>query len=131
MLITNECDYAVRIIRALSKNAIVSVQDISSEEVIPMQYTYKICRKLTKANIIKSHRGSTGGYELCKSPEEMTLYDVFMAIDSTLQVSDCTQEGHICERNTSEHKCKVHIELCRLQNVIVNEFKSKKISELI
>lgn len=131
MLITKECDYAVRIIRALSKNPIVSVQDISSEECIPMQYTYKICRKLTRSHIIKSHRGSTGGYELLKKPEELSLYDVFMAIDTNLQVSDCTQPGSICERNTSDHKCKVHLELCRLQHVINDEFKSKKLSELI
>lgn len=130
MLITRECDYAVRILRALSTSTILNVQRISSDENIPVQYTYKICHKLAKAGILKSYRGITGGYALNKSSEEMTLYDIFNAVDSDPRVSDCTQSGNVCENNTCDHPCKIHLEFCRLQQTINQELKSKKLSEL-
>jgi Rrf2 family protein len=130
MLITRECDYAVRILRAVSKTKIASVQIISASEHIPLQYAYKICHKLTKAGLLKSHRGADGGYELCGNIEELTLFHVFRVFDSDLSVSDCTCPGSICENNSDERPCRVHVELCRLQKLISSELSSKKLSEL-
>lgn len=131
MLITRECDYAIRIIRAVSQTKIASVQVISASEHIPLQYAYKICHKLSKAGLLKSHRGAEGGYELCGNLDELTLYHVFKAFDAGLSVSDCTCAGSVCENNSCERPCKVHLELCRLQTLINNELRAKKLSELL
>ena len=130
MLITKECDYAIRILRAVSKAKITNVQDISASEHIPLQYTYKICHKLSKGGILKSHRGADGGYELQGSLDELTLFDVFKIFDPELSLSQCTCPGSICVNNSSEHPCKVHVELCRLQRLINTELNAKKLSEL-
>jgi len=130
MLITRECDYAIRILRAVSKTKIASVQEISAAEHIPPQYAYKICHKLSKSCLLKSHRGSGGGYELFGDIEKLTLFDVFKVFDSELSVSDCTCPGRICVNNSSEHPCGVHVELCRLQKLINSELSAKKLSEL-
>lgn len=130
MLITKECDYAVRVLRSLSKSLISSVQSISTEESIPVQYAYQICRKLTKSGILKSHRGADGGYEMLKSPDDLTMLDVVLALETNFTVSDCTRFGSQCIRNTAEHPCGFHLELCRIQNTIMNEMRSKKLSEL-
>lgn len=130
MLITRECDYGVRILRALSKASIISVQTISSEELIPVQYTYKICRKLSKAGLITSHRGAMGGYTLSADLDKTTLFDVFQVIDSGLKISDCIQEGRQCLRNPKDRPCKVHQEFERLQALINNELMAKPLSVL-
>jgi Rrf2 family protein len=130
MLITRECDYSIRILRAVSKTKIASVQEISSSEHIPLQYAYKICHRLSKAGLLKSHRGSEGGYELSGNLEELTLFDVFKVFDSELSVSDCTCPGSVCVNNSCEHPCRVHVELCRLQKLINSELSAKKLSEL-
>ncbi|MBS6646160.1 MAG: Rrf2 family transcriptional regulator [Clostridiaceae bacterium] len=130
MLFTRECDYAVRIIRALSQGDVVSVQEISAKEDITVSITYKITRKLEKSGILKSHRGSNGGYSLCRPAAELTLYDVFTVIDPDLLITECMGASYSCSRNTGSHPCLVHGEFGRLQNLLVMELKSKPLSEL-
>ena len=73
MLITRECDYAIRIIRALSPGDIMNVPTICEKESLTSAITYKMARKLEKAGLIKSYRGSAGGYALNCDLEHTTL----------------------------------------------------------
>lgn len=130
MLFTRECDYAVRIIRALSAGGIVSVQDIAAGEDLSVSITYKITRKLEKAGLIESYRGSSGGYALKQPLDRLTLYDVFTVIDHDLLITECAGHSHTCSRNTGGHVCLVHGEFCRLQRLMMQELKSKPLSVL-
>lgn len=129
MLFTRECDYAVRIIRALSGGGVVSVQNISAGEDISVSITYKITRKLEKAGVIESYRGSNGGYALKMPLDKMTLYDIFTVMDPDLLITECVGDSHICTRNTKGHVCQVHGEFCRIQDLLVRELKSRPLSE--
>ena len=60
MLITRECDYAVRVIRALSDEDRLSVNDICEREEITAPFAYKILKKLQKAKIVRGYRGVHG-----------------------------------------------------------------------
>ena len=53
MLITRECDYAVRVIRALSGEERLSVSDICEKESITAPFAYKILKKLQKKSEAK------------------------------------------------------------------------------
>ena len=53
MLITRECDYAVRVIRALQGESRLSVPEICEKEAITAPFAYKILKKLQKAKIVK------------------------------------------------------------------------------
>lgn len=131
MLFTRECDYAVRIMRALAGGGIVSVQEIYSRENITVSITYKITRKLEKAGLIKSYRGTNGGYELNRSLADLTLYDVFTVIDPELQITECVSHSHACSQNTCGRPCRVHGEFCRLQKLLEQELKAVPLSELL
>ena len=81
MLITRECDYAVRVVRALAAGGRMSVGDICDKEFITAPFAYKILKKLQKAEIVKGFRGVHGGYSLNRRAEDLTLYDIYTAID--------------------------------------------------
>lgn len=131
MLFTRECDYGIRILRALSDNEIVNVQDISKKEDISIQMTYKLTRKLEKSGIIKSYRGANGGYSLKASLRDLTLFDLFTAMDQKFFITECTNHSVGCSLNTSEKTCMVHKEFCRLQQIMYNEMKSKSLWDVI
>lgn len=131
MLLTKECDYAIRIVRALSSGEKRPVVDISAEEDISMNYIYKLARKLEKAGIIETHRGVNGGYSLKKSLESISLFDVFLAVDQTFLVSDCTDCDYHCSLNTPKRPCLVHKKFCELQKTIEKELKSTTLKELV
>ena len=50
MFITRECDYAVRVIRALQGERL-SVPEICEKEAITAPFAYKILKKLQKAKM--------------------------------------------------------------------------------
>ena len=84
MLFTKECDYAIRIMRALSDGELVSVSNICAAEQLPSAMTYKITRKTGKNRVfLKSCRGTNGGYCLNRTLSEISLYDICAAVDLT------------------------------------------------
>ena len=89
MLITRECDYAVRVVRALAAGGRMSVGDICDKEFITAPFAYKILKKLQKAEIVKGFRGVHGGYSLNRRAEDLTLYDIYTAIDPEFLIIDC------------------------------------------
>ena len=108
MLFTKECDYAIRIMRALSDGELVSVSNICAAEQLPSAMTYKITRKLEKQGLLKSCRGTNGGYCLNRTLSEISLYDM----------------------NNQQKPCLVHREFCRLQSMLLQEMRQKSLSEL-
>ncbi|MCL2865142.1 MAG: Rrf2 family transcriptional regulator [Lachnospiraceae bacterium] len=131
MLLTRECDYGVRIIRALSNGEKKMVKTICMEEKVPDQYAYKILKKLEKAGFVQSMRGRDGGYQLIKSLDTFSLYDVVISIDENLFIAGCLYDDDFCSFRDGEHPCKVHKELDRVQQVLVKELKAKKITEIM
>lgn len=131
MIITRECDYSIRVIRALSSYEVVNVSNICMMENIPETFAYKICRKLERAGIIQSFRGSTGGYKLVADAAILTLYDIVSAVNKNLYISSCTNEENICSQNTNEKPCMVHREFCRIQAMLTAELKKKSILSIL
>lgn len=130
MLFTKECDYAIRIMRALSSGKLISVSRICDIEHLPSAMTYKITRKLEKSGFLKSCRGTNGGYALNKTLDEISLYDICAAVDPEIVLLECMKDDYHCSMNSPKNPCLVHHEFCRLQSILVQEMKQKSLAEL-
>ena len=131
MLITRECDYAVRVVRALAAGRRMSVGDICDKEFITAPFAYKILKKLQKAEIVKGFRGVHGGYSLNRKLEELTLYDIYTAIDPEFFIIDCLEPGYQCAcDNGKEQTCTVHCELVRIQRKLCRMLQEDSLAEL-
>ena len=131
MLLTKECDYALRIIRNLSDGEMKTVQSICDIEFVPHKYAYKILKKLQKAEFVQNKRGPEGGYIINKPLDTFTMYDVINAIDERLFLSECLRTDANCPLQSESKPCKFHQELLRIQTLLVNEIKSKNIYEIL
>ena len=65
MVITRETDYALRLLRVLLDGELHAVRDIAESELVPQAFAYKILIKLSKAGLVRSVRGTAGGFRLC------------------------------------------------------------------
>lgn len=82
MHITLETDYAIRIVDFMVKNdGRFDAKAISEKTYVPQTFAMKILRKLGNAGIVNSYKGTKGGYELGRSPSELSLYDVVEAVE--------------------------------------------------
>jgi Rrf2 family protein len=98
MQVSRTLDYAVRSLTYLSKDPIgrFSIKEISQNQHIPLNYLAKIMRKLVNKGIVRSMVGPDGGYVLRKSPREITLREVYEAIEGEVRMIDCMEKDAIC-----------------------------------
>ncbi|WP_312644323.1 Rrf2 family transcriptional regulator [Hydrogenoanaerobacterium sp.] len=114
MHITLEADYAIRIVHCLVQlKQRADAKSIAETTGVTLRFSLKILRKLVAAGIIKSFKGTQGGYEIAKQPSDITLYDVIATIEGPLNISRCILPDFTCTR-PKEAPCqyqKVFIEL--------------------
>ncbi len=98
MQVTKTLDYAVRSLTYIGHKPIVkrSMKEISENQHIPLNYLAKIMRRLVKNGIVKSMVGPDGGYTLRKSPSDISLRDIYEAIEGEIRIVDCMDGNGIC-----------------------------------
>ena len=131
MFLTKECDYGLRIIRALASGEKATADEICAAETIPGQFAYKILKKLERAGWLMSSRGREGGYWLVKPLESMSIYDVVSAIDENLFINECLRVKGSCTRNRAGKQCELHKELDRVQQKLVEELKINNLGTIL
>lgn len=136
MRITQETDYAFRIVSYLAENEgkVVGAPQIAESEGVTKRFTLRILRKLNLAGITDAKRGSKGGYFLKKAKEEITLYDILVAVDGPIVINRCLQEeDSFCSKHPDEDRrsCKFHLALGGMQSNIIKMFRSQTIDKFI
>ena len=132
MLITNETDYALRILRALADGGKHKVANVCETESIPQQFAYKIIRKLSAGGIIQSIRGVNGGIQLTVDLHDITLLDIVDMTDSERYIMDCMRPGNRCTwMETNCKRCLIHGRLNEIQKVLDDELRKESLYELM
>jgi Rrf2 family protein len=87
MKLTTRGHYSVKALLDLSlqpKDGPVSVRAIAKRQDIPAPYLEKILIEMRRAGLVKSIRGSVGGYQLAKEPRQISLGDILEAVGETI-----------------------------------------------
>lgn len=104
MHITLEADYAVRIVHALAQSGKrLDAKTISEMTGVTLRFSLKILRKLVAAGIVKSFKGTQGGYEIGKPAEEIALGEVIETIEGRYTLNRCVTGEYACTRR--KNKC--------------------------
>ena len=108
----------------------VSLRDISLRQNISLVYLEQIFSKLKKNNIVKSIRGTNGGYILTKDPEKIKLSNIFLAVDEKVKTLLCKKESKKgC--NGKLTKCITHNLWDDLEMHINDFFDKKNLGDLL
>ena len=133
MKLTSKGRYAVMALADLANfNSVnpVSLRDISLRQGISLDFLEQIFSKLKKHNIVKSSRGTNGGYTLSKKPVEIKLANILNAVDEEVKTVQCKKElKKGCNSKTS--KCITHNLWDELQVHINDFFEQKNLKNLI
>ena len=133
MKLTSKGRYAVMALADLAKfnsQNPVSLRDISLRQGISLDYLEQIFSKLKKSNIVKSIRGTNGGYILTKDPEKIKLSNIFLAVDEKVKTLQCKKESKKgC--NGKLTKCITHNLWDDLEMHINDFFDKKNLGDLL
>ena len=109
MHITLESDYAVRIVVYLAKwGCRCDANTIAQNTGVTLRFALKTLRNLVSGGMVRSFKGTQGGYELNRSPEDITLRDILELVGGKYVFSRCLESGD-CTR--PENTC------CKAQRV--------------
>ena len=78
---------------------------IAKAEGIPSNYLAKIFQQLAKARFVKAIRGRKRGYIFARPPEEITLLELFEAIEGGPLFDDCFLKH--CECGGTPETCRI------------------------
>ena len=133
MKLTSKGRYAVMAladIASFDRQNPISLRDISLRQNISLVYLEQIFSKLKKSNIVKSIRGTNGGYILAKEPEQIKLLNIFSAVDEKVKTVRCRRESKKgC--NGKLTKCITHNLWDDLEMHINNFFEKKNLGEFL
>ena len=73
--------YAILMLNLLPDKAVLPGEAISQQLGTSPTYFQKLLRKLVSADLITSVPGVKGGFKLKKKPEEIRIYDIYLAIE--------------------------------------------------
>ncbi|MDR1873534.1 MAG: Rrf2 family transcriptional regulator [Synergistaceae bacterium] len=104
MKISTKGRYALRMLLDLAEHGnegYVSLKDVAQRQGISKNYLEQIITLLKNTEMLKTTRGSQGGYKLAKPPRHYTVGDVLRLTEGNLAPVAClVDEINQCERSS-------------------------------
>jgi Rrf2 family protein len=74
----------------------ISMSDISKNQKIPIKYLEQLIIPLKKAKLITSVRGPKGGHMLARDPNDISLWEILLRLESKFTFVDCLADETCC-----------------------------------
>jgi Rrf2 family iron-sulfur cluster assembly transcriptional regulator len=101
MRLTTKGRYAVTAMLDLalhSETGPITLANISQRQGISLSYLEQLFSRLRKRNLVDSARGPGGGYRLSRHAADITIAEVIIAVDESVDTTRCQGQGN-CKGN--------------------------------
>jgi Rrf2 family protein len=90
--LSKKTEYAIIALMAMingNDNKLYTSKELSQKHNIPPELLGKVMQSLAKNNLIISHQGVKGGYQITGNLSDINIISVITAVEGPLQVVDC------------------------------------------
>lgn len=101
---------------------------IAMRQGIPLDFMDHILAKLRASDLIISIRGRTGGFQLKREPKDITLWDIFSAVEDSVYPVRCMGGEKKC---AAEDFCISHDAWTEVYQVIRETFKQQDLASIV
>lgn len=130
MELTRKGEYAIRGIVYLAGKPLDKVcllSDIATAVDVPPTFLAKIFQQFSKIGLVKSFRGTGGGFMLGRAPENITLLEVVEAVEGPIIPNRCVVTPLDCGRSGY---CNVHPVWKNVQGKVRGVLESVSLKDL-
>jgi len=102
--IARHTDYAARILlhlAGLGEGERVSIAELARVRLLPAPFVRRLIRDLVDAGLVTTTRGASGGIQLARPAESISLLDLVQAMEGPIILSPCVADGHSCPLATA------------------------------
>ncbi|MCL1671812.1 RrF2 family transcriptional regulator [Elizabethkingia ursingii] len=119
-MMSKRCKYALKAMVRLArnyKNGFLSTAIIAQDENIPKKFLEQILLELKRAKLVNSKQGIGGGYYLIKSPDEVSLADLYRIFEGPISLTPCISLNYYeaCDDCVDEEACYLRHELINVR----------------
>ena len=115
---------------AKSKTKISCSREIAAQEKLSFVYLEKIMSKLKKAGLVKSQKGSQGGYSLALKANQIKISEIISALEENKELVNCFAQNKK-QHCFLEKKCLAKNFWREIQKSIKNILDSKTLADII
>jgi len=115
MRITAIEEYGLRCLLALARvgrGKQLTIPEIAEMEGLSVPYTTKLLSVLRRAGMVNAERGRTGGFTITRPLDQISLYEVMVALGGPLI------DPRHCQRHSGQLEQCIHIENCSVHDVL-------------
>ena len=130
-LFSKEQDYSLRItayLAGMEHGQIINVNQLSKKLHISKIFAARIIHKLKNANITGSVQGKYGGVFLKVNPQDISIWDILIAVGYKIRLNDCMNNHFACELM---YGCKFHSFFLEQEKTLIDKLKNQKISDYV
>ena len=131
MKISTKTEYALRALLELAvddSNKAISLKEVCTRQNLPLKFIEQVFRKLKKKSLVKSVRGPKGGYFLNKSPNDISVNDIMIALEDDFTTKPCeNNEIHFC----SGTNCNIYSVLNKIEIDMSNYFSDISLENIL
>jgi FeS assembly SUF system regulator len=131
MRLTHLADYAVVIMTAAARReagARLSASELAQETGVPLPTTQKLMGRLAAEGLLRSVRGASGGFELARPADAITLVDIVEAVEGPIAMTMCADGvNHDCALDAH---CRVKPHMGVVGNAIRGALGAVSLTEL-
>jgi Rrf2 family protein len=120
--------YGVLYLAEQEDDRIIPLSEISKSQKVPEKFLAKIFQSLSKAGLIKSHRGVKGGFTLGKPADEITMRELVETIQGPYSLSKCLRDDDECDKSGN---CPVQHLLLITQKCILEQFEKYTLADMV
>lgn len=130
IIFSKSCEYGLQAVLYLArqpKGSPAHLREIADGLNIPYHFLNKVLQTLTRANIVVSQKGANGGFALARSPKQIHLVEIVLAVDGPTSLDGCVLGFPACG---DDNPCPVHDQWKRAKGVILDMLQKKTLAEL-
>jgi Rrf2 family protein len=130
MQLTRAADYAVRVMIRLAgspNEERVFLPTLALATDAPESFLSKVLQALSRAGLISSRRGQSGGFQISPRGRTASMLEVIEAIDGPICLNVCLVSGRSCHRKAH---CVAHPVWVRAQEAMASVLSAATIAEL-
>jgi Rrf2 family transcriptional regulator, iron-sulfur cluster assembly transcription factor len=131
MWTSRPCLYAIRALTCLASQPpgkLSGARDIAEQENIPAPFLGKVLQQLRRGRLVRSYRGTGGGYELALPPDKISLMAVMRCIEGQDVLQNCVLEDRAC---LDEQPCALHESWLPVRQRLVEFFETNTLAGLV
>ena len=130
MQLTRAADYAIRVmihLAGLPHGTRASRGDLAIAAQCPDQFLSKVLQALTRAGLVTSHRGNTGGFELPEAHSRASVLEIVEAVEGPIHLNVCLAQADACDRQSW---CPAHTVWQEAQDALATVLRASTIDDL-